>query len=235
MEPFLSTIIPIDGLTHSDRVFEALELEIVSGRLPMGAKLGEEALAARFGMSRGPLREALRRLEGRALVERTAHAGARVVSLAETDLVELYEVREMLEGLAARLAAERMTNEELDSLRQLLQQQADVAGKESDMAYAQGIGDADFHFRIAAGSGSARLQKLLCGDLYSLIRLCRFRTWAIPGERKSQRDHERIFEAICERDGGLAETLMRRHVTAAKNRFLAAEPVSRRSAFAREI
>jgi len=216
----LSTIIQFEGGTRSDRVFDQLEREIVSGEIPMGSRLGEEALAARFGVSRGPLREALRQLEGRSLVERTANAGARVVMLDVQDLIELYEVRESLEGLATRLAAERMTEAELEELRTLIKAQEEL----SDTAYSHGVGNDDFHFRIAAGSRSARLQKLLCGDLYSLIRLCRFRTWTIPGQRKSHRDHERIVEALCDRDAGLAEMLMRRHVATARERFLTAAP-----------
>ncbi len=93
----------------------------------------------------------------------------------------------------------------------------------SDTVYSHVMGEEDFHFRVAAGSGSARLQKLLCGDLYSLIRLCRFRTWTMPGQLKSYRDHARIVEAMRDRDADLAEMLMRRHVAKARERFLAAE------------
>ncbi len=84
----MSSIHVLTPATLSDRVFDELEQEIVSGQIAMGTKLGEEVLAARFGVSRGPLREALRRLEGRALVERTAHAGVRVVNLDTRDLIE---------------------------------------------------------------------------------------------------------------------------------------------------
>src|SRR5687768_3862838 len=98
MIDILSTI-TAEPSTQADRVFLVLEDEIVRGRIPMGSKLGEENLAARFGVSRGPLRGALRRLEGRSLVVSTAHTGVRVVSLAHEDLIELYEVRESLESL----------------------------------------------------------------------------------------------------------------------------------------
>jgi DNA-binding GntR family transcriptional regulator len=215
----LSSIHVLTPATLSDRVFDELEQEIVSGQIAMGTKLGEEVLAARFGVSRGPLREALRRLEGRALVERTAHAGVRVVNLDTRDLIELYGLRESLEGLAARLATENMSEPELDSLDELLRTQE----QPSDTVYSHVMGEEDFHFRVAAGSGSARLQKLLCGDLYSLIRLCRFRTWTMPGQLKSYRDHARIVEAMRDRDADLAEMLMRRHVAKARERFLAAE------------
>lgn len=204
--------------THADRVFAALELDIVSGRLPMNEKLGEEVLASRFGVSRGPLREAFRRLEGRGLVVRTAHAGVRVVSVSRKALLELYEMRELLEGLAARLAARNMPPDEIAALENLLEVDRS-AGLRSD-AYPLVFGDADFHYRIAEGSGSARLKQLLCGDLYSLIRLCRFRTANVPGQMRSYRDHQRIVEAIGDRDERLAEFLMRRHIALARERFL---------------
>jgi len=217
----LSTI--VDQRTQADRAFDLLEAEIVSGRIPMGAKLGEEALAARFGVSRGPLREALRRLEGRSLAVRTAHSGVKVVSLSEEDLIELYEVRGSLEGLAARLAAERCDDAELADIADLLERQRAFGKSNDDTDYSQGIEQDDFHYRIAMASGSSRLQRLLCGDLYSLIRMCRYKTWSIPGQRKSHQDHERILEAIQDRDGDLAELLMRRHVGVARQRYREAE------------
>ena len=206
------------GETHVDRIFAVLEHDIVSGQLEMGSKLGEELLASRFGVSRGPLREALRRLEGRGLVVRAAHAGVRVVLLSRRALLELYEMRELLEGLAARLAARNMSETEVASLRHLLEEDLN-AGLRSD-AYPLVFGDADFHYRIAEGSKSARLEQLLCGDLYSLIRLCRFKTAHVPGQMQSFRDHMRIVEAIEERDEALAEFLMRRHISVARERFL---------------
>jgi DNA-binding GntR family transcriptional regulator len=220
----LSTIGVING-TSADRVFRSLEHEIVSGHLAMGSKLGEEALAARFGVSRGPLREALRRLEGRRLVVSTAHAGVRVVSLSPEDIQELYEIRESLEGLAARLTAERCPENELRTLREFAERQAAASRVKDDMSYIQGAGEEDFHFRLAMASGSVRLQTLLCSDLYSLIRLCRSRTWTIPGQRRRQNDHEGIMQAIEDRDGELAELLMRRHVSSARKRFLLADTI----------
>lgn len=210
-----------DTLLHPgtlvDPIFAELELDIVSGRLPMGAKLGEEAIAARFGVSRGPLREALRRLEGRGLVARTAHAGVRVVALSRQSLLELYEMRELLEGLAAKLAARNMDKQEIENLNAILSE--DFKSDIEKNPYPLVFGDADFHFMIAQGSHSDRLKQLLCGDLYSLIRLCRYKTHHVPGQMQSFRDHERIVEAITERDEQLAEFLMRRHIAGARERF----------------
>jgi DNA-binding GntR family transcriptional regulator len=203
--------------THADRVFAEIERAIVTGEFAPHSRLGEEALAARFGVSRGPLREALRRLEGRGLVVRLPHAGVRVVSLTRTDLVELYEIRANLEGLACRLATQRMTGEEIDALEALLQRHANDEHLRLGESYFQEHGAFDFHFVIARLSRSRRLEQLLCHDYYSLTRMLRFRTRHKPGRpQQAYKDHLRIWDALRERDADLAEILMRRHVEAAR-------------------
>jgi len=203
--------------THADRVFEQIERAIVTGEFAPGSRLGEETLAERFGISRGPLREALRQLEGRGLVVRLPHAGVRVVALDHKDLVELYEVRANLEGLACRLAAQRTSNAEAAALEALLRQHGDEEGVRTGRAYFQEHGTFDFHFAIARLSKSRRLEKLLCDDLYSLTRLFRYRTGHKPGRpQKAYNDHLRICEALRQHDSELAELLMRRHVEAAR-------------------
>jgi len=106
--------------TLAERVCGQLIDSIVAGELPPGSRVSEEGLAQRFGVSRAPLREALRRLEEYRLVQRRPHAGVRVVSLSREELTELYEIREALEGMACRLAAERMSEEDLAQLGRVL-------------------------------------------------------------------------------------------------------------------
>jgi DNA-binding GntR family transcriptional regulator len=203
--------------THADRVFARIEHAIVTGEFPLGSRLGEETLAARYGISRGPLREALRRLEGRGLVVRLPHAGVRVVALDRQDLIELYEIRANLEGLACRLATQRATEAELEGLEALLHQHAADARVRSGESYFQEPGAFDFHFAVAALSKSRRLEQLLCHDHYSLTRLFRFHTSHKPDRAlRAYDDHLRICAALRDRDGELAEMLMRRHVEAAR-------------------
>ncbi len=109
-----------DSRTLADQVVERLQDDIVLGVLPPGTKLGEAELAARYGVSRGPLREAIRRLESRKLLERIPHVGTRVATLKLEDLIEIYRVREALEGMAARQAAENMSQAEIAGLWELL-------------------------------------------------------------------------------------------------------------------
>ena len=103
--------------TLADKVCEQLVTAIVRGDIPPGQKISEPELARTYGISRGPLREAIRHLEGLRLVVRIPHVGARVVSLSPEELVEIYRIREALEGMACRLAAENMSTAEIDSLR----------------------------------------------------------------------------------------------------------------------
>ena len=109
-----------DGETLSEHVFRKIQSAIVKGEIAPGSKISEPELARTYGISRGPLREAIHRLEGQKLLVRVPHVGARVVSLSHAELIELYEIRESLEGMACRLAAERMSQAEIDELRRVL-------------------------------------------------------------------------------------------------------------------
>ena len=120
--------------TLSDHVFQRIQSAIVRGDIAPGSKISEPELARAYGISRGPLREAIRRLEGQRLLVRVPHVGARVVSLTQAELVELYEIRESLEGMACRLAAERMSQAEIDDLRHVLETH------QSDEAFRAGRG-----------------------------------------------------------------------------------------------
>ncbi len=105
-----------------DLVVERIEAAIISGALEPGSRLSEQGLAASLGLSRGPLREAIRRLEGRKLLERTPNIGVRVASLSLKDLNEILQIREALEGLACALAARNMSDGEIATLKALLNQ-----------------------------------------------------------------------------------------------------------------
>ncbi len=192
-----------DSRTLADQVFTRLQDDIVLGVLKPGTKLGEAELAARYGVSRGPLREAIRRLESRKLLERIPHVGTRVASLELADLIEIYRVREALEGMAARLAAEQMTAAEVAGLWELL-----------DFQHA---GDLDFHYRIIQGSHNRTLIDLLIGEIYHRVRMYRYQfSMTANRPRKALTEHRRIAEAIEARDGEMAELLMRRHISRAR-------------------
>ena len=106
--------------TLAERVFHQLQDAIVRGELAPGSKITEPGLSKTYGISRGPLREAMRRLEAHRLIERVPHVGARVVKLSMKELLELFDLREALESMAARLAAEHMSPAEVQGLRDVL-------------------------------------------------------------------------------------------------------------------
>ena len=115
--------------------------------------------------------------------------------------------------MAARLAATAMSDADFDALEQSLdahRRQPDVA---SGTAYYQAGGDQDFHFRIATGSKNQRLFRLLCEDMYSLMRVYRFRGSASPGRAPhAYKEHQDILAALRRRDGDGAEAAMRHHI-----------------------
>ena len=107
-------------ITAADKTFFQLRKDIVEGVVLAGSKLSETELSTKYGVSRAVIREAINRLEACHIVERKANVGARVVSLSAEGLVDLYQVRESLEGMAARLAAQNMTDDEIADLNGLL-------------------------------------------------------------------------------------------------------------------
>lgn len=213
----MESLTATDSRTLAERVFERLQDDIVLGVLKPGARLGETELAGRYGVSRGPLREAIRRLESRKLILREPHVGARVASLSLDDLVEIYRVREALEGMAARLAAECMTKEEVAGLHATLSQHEQQQDLQEDTAYFQREGDLDFHYRIIQGSHNKTLADLLIGEIYHLVRMYRYQFSAVASRpQKALAEHRRIVEAIESGDADLAEMLMRRHIGRAR-------------------
>ena len=203
--------------TLADTVFDQIRTAIVKGELVPGSKVNEPQLSQQYGISRGPLREAIRRLEGCKLVEITANVGAKVVSLDSKQVIEIYEIRESLEGLSCRLAAERANTEDCKNLRKLLANHEQQIQSENGRLYYQKEGDLDFHYLIVQLSGNTRLFNLLCDELYHLLRLYRVQTSSSPSRPvQAFKEHHQIVDAIESGDGELAEMLMRRHIASAK-------------------
>jgi len=201
----------------SDQALERLTELIIRGDIKPGARIQEAVLARQLGISRGPLREAIRRLEGRGLLMRIPHVGVRVASPTVEEIIDLYMIREVLEGLACRLAAERLTDEELKRLRDVLFDHSAHEDVKSGTGYYQSPGDQDFHFQIIEGSRQVRLIETLLGDLYQVLRFFRYRSSINPGRAKAAFDeHVSILEALERRDGEAAERLMREHLQHAR-------------------
>ncbi len=195
-----------------DQATAILDAAIMNGELAPGMRLTEAELCAKYDIGRGPLREAINRLEGRKLLQRIPYAGVSVVELSFEDVVEIYQIRSVMEGLACRLAAQRMTDEELDDLRHL-SRRTDPEELRNGTRYYRQPSRWDIHSSIAHGSRNARLIDALCGDTYSLLRLHRFKSVKAAGrEKQALAEHDEIVAALCRRDGAAAEKIMRAHI-----------------------
>ncbi|MDM7860860.1 GntR family transcriptional regulator [Alteromonas sp. ASW11-36] len=204
------------AITSADKLFLQLRNDIVEGVIPAGQKLSENELSTTYQVSRAVIREGINRLESCHLVERRANVGARVVALSATGLVELYDVRESLEGMAARLAARHMSDDEIDELFALLTEHHSTA-KDGE-TYYQEAGDVDFHYRIVLGSKNQQLIQFLVNGIYHLVRMYRVQLgMAGPRVSTAYDEHLQIVKAISNRDEELAEMLMRRHILYSRN------------------
>ena len=205
------------AVTTADKVFEQMQHAIVEGEIAPGSKISEPELAKHYQISRSTLREALNRLEKCHLIERKANIGSRVVDCTIEGLLELYITREALEGMACRQAALNITDDEIASMREMLVQHSKAKELQEGVAYYQEEGDLDFHYKVILGSHNQQLINLICGQLYHLVRLYRFQ-FGMHSARASRAfdEHSHILQAISDRDGELAEILMRRHIAASR-------------------
>lgn len=199
----------IDQVSSSSNLVQALEDDILSGRLIPGSRLDEQALAKRFEVSRTPVREALRHLASSGLVDIRRNQGATVMELTTRGVVEMFQVLAELEGLAARLCARRMTRAEIEATHVQSEQCRLMAidGDQSGFLSANN----EFHDLILRGS-----QNLFLYQEASKLgkRLNPYRRYITHPRRMqhSCEEHNRLLTAIENGDGELADRLMREHV-----------------------
>ena len=204
------------GTDRTSWLAECLGKAIIDGVLKPGDKLNEPKLSRQFGVSRAPLREAIGRLVGRRLVVRKPRQGARVASLEPAEFIQLFHVREGLEGISARLAATHIGEPELAALDAICEAQRatrleEAASLELDMS---------FHHSIARASGSPLLSSLLCEEFYTFYKIMRRRYRMLPRRLEAAvSQHLAIRDALRARDSELGEFLMRRHVKGAREAF----------------
>lgn len=203
-----------------EMVYLRLEEEILSGELPRGKSLGEIALAKRLGVSRTPIRVALHRLWEDGLVEIQPNKGATVLGINVNDLIDIYKIRERLEGLASSLAAVRISDEGLERLSSLVET-AECDIEKNDTEHIKDM-DTVFHSIIYEASGSRFLSHTL-SELHNKIKAYRKRSLGVPGRvEKSAREHREIFEAIKARNAEEADRLTSLHVQRALENMLSA-------------
>jgi DNA-binding GntR family transcriptional regulator len=197
--------------TSAVRVREQLQDAILEGVLKPGERLRAEALAQRYGTSRTPVREALLQLEAQGLVEVEPNRGAVVRAFDRADLLDLYEVRALLEPAAAARAARNIAPEDIERL----QANCDAAQRAGDDADAHIALNEEFHRIIGAAAGSPRLAVAMRA-VAGIPRAFRQVFWHSPEQRaESLLCHRRLVTAFRTRDAALAEAVMRMHILGA--------------------
>lgn len=205
------------------QVYEQLREGILLGKYPRGSALTEIRLADEFGVSRTPVREAFCQLELDGLVAATPNKGVVVEGFDQADMLDMYEVRTRMEALAASRAAEKMSGDDINQLRKLFEQEAELAANGEYRELQRS--DAAFHDLIFRGSGSRVLQNILSSiNIYT--RQARFISLSTRGRTEQVlQEHAGILRAIEARDAVSAGRQMQTHIenAAASYRRLAAE------------
>lgn len=190
-------------------VYERLSAEILDGRIPPGSSLREEQIAEVMGVSRTPVREALRRLSEEGFVEYFPHRGARLMTLTPERAHEIFEVREALEGMAARNAATRMPSGRIAALRESFERirRQVEAGDYSD------VGD-HLHMEIFDNCGNDRLKRLML-SIRKQVTWMQHVAVRVPGRLdRAFIEHDAVLRALENRDPDQAEAAMRSHIRA---------------------
>jgi DNA-binding GntR family transcriptional regulator len=219
--------------TLAERAFAALHEGIVSGELAAGQRLRIEELAAALGMSHLPIREAIRQLESRGLVEHVAHRGARVIELSLTDLVQLYDARLLLEPEIIRRAAANFTRTDGQKARAALERHEE-ASEHGGPAEAWRT-HTDFHFALYTPCGSGWLLRLIT-PLWESSQRYRLTIPTLNAEQRrieAMAEHEQLLGACFDRDSDRAALILHDHLVRSAN--LAIDSMGGERAFALQV
>lgn len=208
-DPAASPLGVVGTQSVADQVYAVLRQRLASGGFEGGARLRQQDLAAEFSVSRTPVREALGRLAAEGLVELVAHRGARVVSTSASDMRNAYEARLIVEPGAARLAAARRSDTDLERMRSAIaKQRVRRPGQQQHF-----VANREFHLSLVAASGNEHV-------LAFMEQIWLARIGAPVYEQASEteafiadvRAHEAITDAVTVGDASLAEVLVREHL-----------------------
>ena len=220
MNPVLDPI--TDQHSLQERTYQALRAALLAGRYVPGERIYEGDIAKALGVSRNPVREAVRRLQQDGLLFVRPHNGIWVASIPAEEIEDVYLIRGALEAIAAGLAAERMTDEEIDELGDIVTEQERAADRASAVPSAPvSASQADhFHHAIHMGARSPRLLTML-EQIYAQVTHFRNLTLRVPGRATvSARGHRAIYDSIRRRDALDADRLMRGHIDDARRVLL---------------
>jgi DNA-binding GntR family transcriptional regulator len=193
----------------SSAVYDVLHLRIVSGQLKPGTRLSIPAIARELEVSRSPVREAVMGLVGEGLAQETLNRGAVVTRFTPTTLVSLYEAREALEGMAARLAAPRFGPDQRQRMLGILREHDEVARRGDFPRHIEV--DAAFHLEIRRTAGSPAVLRML-DEIQAQVAVAMRSTSVSGGMRQAVDEHRAIFDALVAREPDESEQAARRHI-----------------------
>ncbi|MBU5450228.1 GntR family transcriptional regulator [Acetivibrio sp. MSJd-27] len=200
------------------KVFEAIEQAILGGTYAAGDSLTELGLSAELGVSRTPVREALRQLELEGLVQSVPNKGTVVVGISQKDIEDIYTIRMSIEGLACEWAAQKINGKELEKLKEIIELQEFYAQK-NDVLQVWQL-DRKFHETIYDASRSRPLKHTLT-NFHNYIQKARELSFKSGGRTAlSVKEHRDIYEAVAQHDGEKARVLTRQHIANARENFL---------------
>ena len=204
-------------ISIADQIFEQLERDILSGVYARGELFSEMGLSKQLGVSRTPVREAIRRLEQENLLE-DAGRGLQVVGISREDMRDMYEIRMRIEGEAGRRAAGRITDEELREMREALDLQRYYVEKGDSSDQIKNL-DSRFHELLYRACGS----KAYCDTLLTLHKkITKYRRASVTKQSRAIRsleEHEGIYSALAAHDPDAAEKAVCEHVRNARGRI----------------
>ena len=200
-----------NGKSLRGQVFDKIRSDILKGRYQKGDELVECTIGKEMGVSRTPVREAIRQLELEGLVQLIPNKGAFVTGISASDVRDIYLIRSRLEGLAARMAAEHISSEQLAEMEETIVL-SDYHVKKEHFEQVCEM-DGKFHKLLYAASGSRILEHTLT-DFHQYVQ--RVRMASITNRirmHKSNSEHEKILEAIRNKDGDQAEKVAEEHIS----------------------
>lgn len=200
------------------KVFKAIENAILNGDYKEGDSLNELKISQELGVSRTPVREALMQLELEGLVNNIPNKGAVVVGVSNKDIKDIYEIRILIEGLASRLCAENITEDEIKALDKIIDlQEFYLTKKDTEQIWRL---DSDFHNLLYDASRSRPLRYMLT-SFHNYIKRARDISMHAEGRaEKAVSEHRAILEAIRQHDPALAESRTAEHIVNAENNLL---------------
>ena len=199
-----------DNYSLSARVFHLIREDILSGKYDKDEELKEKTIGEELGVSRTPVREALRQLELEGLVTIIPNKGAYVVGISQKDIKDIYEIRSRLEGLCARWATENITKEQLDELEENIF----LSDFHASKGNAEQLVELDnrFHEILYIASGSRELRRVLSDFHHYAMRVRKITLSDKTRAVDSNNEHHQIVEALKKQDADLAEKLANWHI-----------------------